>query len=176
MFCFLFAVVLFRSHCVRGQHQRLIQGDHGLKRSIFQQGLSYANFVAHKFQFLQGSMLDSSCEVNRATECGFACVANAPCVSFNVALSPNENGKLRCELLTEDKFTSPDKLTDSQQFHHYSIKVTDNLKPSSISHLATIARVCFSNNPGYSGLVSFFFFVQKRRRRKVKEKIIINLI
>ena len=134
MFCFLFAVVLFRSHCVRGQHQRLIQVDYGLRRSIFQHGLSYAKFVAHKFRYLQGSILLS--EVIRATECGFACVANPPCVSFNVALSPNENGKLRCELLSDDKFTSPDKLTVSQQFYHYSIKVTDNLKPSSIPHLA----------------------------------------
>lgn len=123
MFNFLFTVVLFRFPCVTGQHQRLIQGDHGLKRSSFQHGLSYANFKAHKFQHLQGSLLDSSCEVARATECSFACVANAPCVSYNLALSPNENGKLRCELLSEDKFRSPDKLTDSQQFHHYSIKV-----------------------------------------------------
>ena len=130
MFNFLFTVVLLRFQCVTGQDQRLIQGDHGLKRSSFQQGLSYANFVAHKFQHLQGSLLDSSCEVVQDEECAFACVDNAPCVSFNVALSPDENGKFRCELLSEDKFRSPDKLTDSQQFHHYSIKVSDNLKSS----------------------------------------------
>ena len=125
MFNFLFTVVLFRFPCVTGKHQRLIQGDRGLKRFRFQHGLSYANFVVHKFQHLQGSHLDSSCEVVQDDECGFACVANAPCVSFNVALSPNENGKLRCELLSEDKFRSPDKLIVSQHFHHYSIKVSD---------------------------------------------------
>jgi len=123
MLHFLFTVFLFRFPCATGQQQRLIQGDHGL----YQQGVSYANFVAHKFQHLQGPVLDS-CEVYRSTECAFTCVDNAPCVSFNVALSPNENGKFRCELLSEDKFRSPDKLTDSQQFHHYSIKVSDNLK------------------------------------------------
>ena len=126
MFNFLLTVVLFHFACISGKNQRLIQGDHGLKRSNFQHGVSYAKFVAHKFQYLQGSLLDSSCEIVRPTECAFACVANAPCVSFNVALSPNENGTLRCELLREDKFRSPDKLTDSQQFHHYSIKVSDN--------------------------------------------------
>ena len=125
MFNFLFTVVLSRFPCVADQQQRLIQGDHGLKRSSFQHGLSYANFLAHKFQHLQGPVLDSSCEVVRATDCAFTCVDNAPCVSFNVALSPNENGKFRCELLSEDKFRSPEKLTDSQQFHHYSIKVSD---------------------------------------------------
>ena len=123
MFSFLFTVVLIRYPCVIGQHQRLAQGDCGLKR-FFQHGLSYANFVAHKFRHLKGSLLDSSCEVVWAIDCGFACVANAPCVSFNVALSPNENGKLRCELLSEDKFRSPDKLTNSQEFHHYSIQVS----------------------------------------------------
>ena len=129
MFSFLFTVVLLCFPCVTGQHQRLLQGDYGLKRS-FQLGVSYANFVAHKFQYLQGSLLDSSCEVVRATDCAFDCVANAPCVSFNVGLTPNENGKLRCELLSEDMFRSPHKLTNSQEFHHYSIQVNDNLNSS----------------------------------------------
>jgi len=97
-------------------------------RSSHLQGISHANFEAHKFQYLQGSLLDSSCEVVQEDECAFACVDNAPCVSFNVALSPNENGKFRCELLSDDKFRSPDKLTDSQEFHHYSLKVGDDLK------------------------------------------------
>jgi len=122
MFNFMFTVVLLRFPCITGQHQFLIQGDHGLKRSRFQ-GVSYANFEAHNFQHLQGSLLDSSCEVVRALDCAFACVANATCVSFNIATSPNGSGKLRCEPLSEDKFRSPHKLTDSQQFHHYSIKV-----------------------------------------------------
>ena len=128
MFHFLFTVFLLRFPCATGLHnQFLIQGDHGLKRSSFQHGVSYANFVAHKFQHLQGTILNSSCEVVRAKDCNLACVDNAPCVSFNVALSPNENGKLRCELLSEDKYRSPDKLTESQQFIHYSIKVTDKI-------------------------------------------------
>jgi len=131
MFHFLFTIFLLRFPCAIGQEdQLLIQSDPSLKRSRFQQGVSYLNFVAHKFQHLQGSLLDSSCEVVQEEECAFICVDNAPCVSFNIALSPNENGKLRCELLSEDKYRSPDKLTDSQQFHHYSIKVTDNLKYS----------------------------------------------
>lgn len=128
MFHFLFTVVLLRFHCAGSQPQRLPQGNHGLKRSSAQHGLSYANVVVHKFQHLQGPLLDSSSEVAQDEECGFACVSNAPCVSFNLALLPNENGKFRCELLSEDKFRSPDKLTDSQQFHHYSLQVTDKLK------------------------------------------------
>ena len=131
MFRFVFTFFLLRFPFVTGQHnQLLIHGDLGLKRS--QHGVSYANFVAHKFQHLQGSLLNSSCEVFWATECTFACVTNAPCVSVNVASSPDKSGKLRCQLLSEDKFRSPDKLTDSQQFHHYSIIVSDSLKSSLI--------------------------------------------
>ena len=115
MFNFLFSVVLLCVSCVTDQHQRLIQGDLGLKRSRLQHGVSYANFEAHTFQHLQGSLLDFSCEVFQAKECAFACVANDPCVSFNVASSPNENGKLLCELLSEDIFRSPDNLIVSQQ-------------------------------------------------------------
>ena len=120
MLNFLVTVVLLLFPCVTRQHRFLIQGYHRLKRS---QRVSYANFEAYNFQYLQGHLLDSSCEVVRAIDCAFACVANAPCVSFNAALSPNENGKLRCELLSEDKFRSPHILKDSQQFHHYSMKV-----------------------------------------------------
>ena len=125
MFNVLFLVVLLRFSSSTGQDQHMIRFNH-------LQGISHANFVAHKFQHLQGSLLDASCEVVQDDECAFACVDNAPCVSFNIALSPNENGKFRCELLSEDKFRSPDKLTDSQQFHHYSLKVSGNLKCSFI--------------------------------------------
>ena len=115
MFYFLFTVVLLHQFsCVTGQHHHSLREHHGV---------SYANFEAHKFQHLQGSLLDSSCEVVQANECTFLCVESPSCVSLNIALSPNENGKFGCELLSTDMFRSPDKLTVSQHFHHYSIKV-----------------------------------------------------
>jgi len=133
MFQFFLTVFLLRFPCATAQDdKRLIQSDPSLKLSRFQHGVSYLNFVVHKFQHLQGSLLDSSCAVVHDDECAFTCVDNAPCVSFNIALSPNQNGKLRCELLSEDIYRSPDKLIVSQQFHHYSIKVSDNLKSSLI--------------------------------------------
>ena len=126
-FNFVFTVLLLHYPHLTRQHQNLIQGNRGLKRSDFQQGVSYANFAVDRFHQLQGSLLDSSCEVAQAKECALACVNsyNPPCVSFNIALSPNENGMLRCELLSEDKFRSPNKLIVSQHFHHYSIKVNN---------------------------------------------------
>ena len=132
MFHFLYTMVLFRFPCVTHQHQHSLRGDHGLKRSRSQLGVSYANFVAHKFQHLQGTLLDSPCEVVQANECAIVCVNKPSCVSFNIAQLPNENGRFRCEVLSEDMFRSRGKLTVSQQFHHYSIKVC-RLKKCSLS-------------------------------------------
>ncbi|XP_078352029.1 EGF-like repeat and discoidin I-like domain-containing protein 3 [Oculina patagonica] len=130
-FNLLSTVLLLHFSYLTRQHQHSIQGNRGLKRSDFQRGVSYAHFQVLKFQQLQGSLLDSSCEVVQAKECALACVDNynPPCVSFNIAVSPNENGKLRCELLSEDKFRSPSKLTVSQHFHHYSIKTPCSSSP-----------------------------------------------
>ena len=114
-----FAVVPYLSY----QSQHIIQGNRSLKRAFHQHGVSHANFAVNKFQYLQGSLLDSSCEVDKPSECALACVNSPPCFSFNFALMPNEKKKLRCELLSEDKYRSPNKLVLSQQFHHYSIKV-----------------------------------------------------
>ena len=123
MFYFLFMIVLLHISCVTGQHHHSLQGDHDSNRSASEHGLSYANFEAQKFQHLQGPVLNFSCEVVQANECNFVCIDSPPCVSLNIALSPNENGKYRCELLSTDMFRSPEKLTVSQQFHHYSRKV-----------------------------------------------------
>ena len=58
MFYFLLTVFLLRFPCVTGQRgQLLIQGDPSLKRYSLQQGVSHLNFVAHKFEHLQGVAL-----------------------------------------------------------------------------------------------------------------------
>ena len=103
--------------------QDVIDGNRGVRRSSYQNSASYANFAVHKYQRLQGSLLDASLEVDKASECTLACLNNQRCFSFNLALMPNEKKKLQCELLTEDKYGRHDKLVVSQKFDHYSIKV-----------------------------------------------------
>ena len=117
----LFLMVPFLTH----QSQQIIEGNRGLKRASHENGVSYAHFAVHKHQYLQGSLLDSSVEVDKPSECTMACLNSKPCFSFNLALLPNNKKKLRCELLTEDKYRSPSKLVASQGFHHYSLKVSD---------------------------------------------------
>jgi len=115
----LFAAVPYLSY----QNQHITQGNRSLKRAFHQHGVLYANFAVNKFQYHQGSLLDFSCEVDKPSECALACVNNPPCFLSNLALMPNEKKKLRCELLSEDKYRSPNKLVLSQQFHHCRIKV-----------------------------------------------------
>ena len=117
----LFLLAPYLTH----QNQRVVQGNRVLKRASYDNGVSYAHFVVHKHQHLQGSLLDSSIEVDKPSECTLACLNSKPCFSFNLALLPNDKKKLRCELLNEDKYRSPSKLVASQGFHHYSLKVSN---------------------------------------------------
>lgn len=117
----LFLLAPYLTH----QNQHIIQGNRVLKRASYDIGVSYAHFQVNKHQYLQGSLLDSSVEVDKPSECTLACLNSKPCFSFNLALLPNDKKKLRCELLNEDKYRSPRKLVASQRFHHYSLKVSN---------------------------------------------------
>ncbi|KAL9952674.1 hypothetical protein ACROYT_G039963 [Oculina patagonica] len=101
-----------------------MDGSRGLKRGIHVQGnvVSYGNFAVDKFHRLQVSVGSSSI-VSNYKECALSCVNNPPCSSFNVASSPRSDGKYRCELLNEDKYSAnPGHLVSSSSYHHYSIK------------------------------------------------------
>ena len=120
----LFAVFLvFALKSVQSQLQ--LDGGAGLRREAHVEGnrVSYGNFAVDKFHRLQVS-IGSSSVVSNYRECSLGCVSNPPCSSFNVASSPGSDGKFPCELLNEDKYSaSPGKLVNSQEYHHYSIKV-----------------------------------------------------
>ncbi|KAJ7376495.1 hypothetical protein OS493_034231 [Desmophyllum pertusum] len=105
--------------------QNQLDGSRGLKRGVHVQGnrVSYGNFAVDKFHRLQVSV-GSSSVVSNYRECALSCVNNPPCSSFNVASSSDADGKFRCELLNEDKYSAnPGQLVSSPEYHHYSIKV-----------------------------------------------------
>lgn len=119
----LFTVILVQNLRSTQQSQDITQGNHAIKRT--DNGVSYANFKVHKFHYLQLSSRAFSHEVLQADECTFSCVSQQTCYSLNIGLSPNQNGKFLCELLSGDKYRSPTNLTSSQQFDHYSIEVNN---------------------------------------------------
>ncbi|KAL9952657.1 hypothetical protein ACROYT_G039941 [Oculina patagonica] len=84
--------------------------------------MSYGHFAVDKFHRLQVSVGSSSL-VSSYRECALSCVDNPPCSSFNLASSPRSDGKYRCELLNEDKYSAnPGQFVSSQEYHHFSIK------------------------------------------------------
>lgn len=102
-------------------------GSSGLKRVTSVNGtttkISFGNFFVEKFHCLQVSVA-SSIFVSNYRECTLSCVNSPPCLSFNTGSAVTLDGKLRCELLHEDKYSAnPGQLVRSQEFHHYSIKV-----------------------------------------------------
>lgn len=158
----LFLVILMQNLRSTQQNQDKTQGNHAIKRT--DGGVSYANFEIHKFHYLQVSPPAFSHEVLQAQECAFACVTQQTCYSFNIGLSPNQNGKFLCELLSGDKFRSPTNLTSSQQFDHYSIEV-NNLSYKGVTHVC-IMKFNFSLVLKMSFLVRFLILLHKAKRTK----------
>ena len=121
-FCFAL-FVLSTASAKQNDHQ--LDGSRGLKRSVPVRGnrVSYGHFSVDKFQRLQVSAA-SSRAVSNYRECALSCVNTPPCASFNVASFPRSDGKYRCELLDEDKYSAnPGQFVSSQEYHYYSIKV-----------------------------------------------------
>ena len=116
---------MFFLSSIKGKLQ--FDGSSGLKRVTSVNGttteISFGNFFVEKFHCLQVSVA-SSIFVSNYRECTLSCVNSPPCLSFNTGSAVTLDGKLRCELLHEDKYSAnPGQLVRSQEFHHYSIKV-----------------------------------------------------
>ena len=116
--CFLVFACLFIVHVLSVQQ---VNQAKGLKRdAIF--GINYVNFVADMFHYLNVGKVGSAL-VTKLSECTFKCLKEVSCFSFNLAASPDGDGKLWCELLATDKYNASDKFQVNESSHHYSIYV-----------------------------------------------------
>ena len=101
-----------------------IEANQGISRGGPSRPIGYANFEAHKFSYLNITILGESL-VERGSVCALACLETAPCFSFNLAAFPDINaGKLWCGLLPSDKYNNSEKFVHSNYFHHFSIAVS----------------------------------------------------
>lgn len=83
--------------------------------------VSYAMFVNNPQTKLVVSSITTS-QVSTISECTLECLKHQECVSVNFG---KKNGtKYACELINTDMFQQPDKLSGSQDFDHYNIKVS----------------------------------------------------
>ena len=52
-------------------------------------------------------------------DCGFLCVREPNCYSFNMAAYPDSKGVYLCELMATDKYRETEKFNANATFHHY---------------------------------------------------------
>lgn len=81
-----------------------------------------ADFKLRDFSYLNITYLDVAF-VDDYMECSFACLQNTLCVSINVAVSPDGDGNIRCELLASTSYNNTAKLTVDRQYHLFEMKV-----------------------------------------------------
>ena len=85
-------------------------------------GVAFVNFEAFEFSYL--NITSFAIELFQVNEsCGYACLQNPSCFSYNLAVYPDINGKLLCELLPSDKYNNSNKFVPSQVFRHFSVAV-----------------------------------------------------
>ena len=56
-------------------------------------------------------------------DCGFDCLENDFCVSFNLASFADSSEKLWCELLSSHFYNNTEKLITDNRSHHLMLKV-----------------------------------------------------
>ena len=84
----------------------------------------YVNFMINEFSRLNITSIGRKL-VQEEDDCAFACLKIPTCFSYNMATSPDDNGKLLCELLASDKYNNSDKFNTSKEFHHFHIPVSE---------------------------------------------------
>ena len=81
--------------------------------------LSFDYFQRDVFHYLCAEKLSSS-TVKDELDCGFLCLREPKCHSFNMAAYLDSKGVYLCELLATDKYTETEKFHANVSFHHYS--------------------------------------------------------
>ena len=64
--------------------------------------------------------------VDDILDCSFTCLQQSLCVSFNLAVFANSEGKFWCELLPSTRYRNPQKLTSDSQSRHFYIQVCNS--------------------------------------------------
>ena len=64
--------------------------------------------------------------VDDILDCSFTCLQQTRCVSFNLAVVANSEGKFWCELLPSTRYSNPQRLTSNSQSRHFYIQVCNS--------------------------------------------------
>ena len=88
--------------------------------------LAHANFIKHPNTILE-LVNKRSMDVADQDFCALSCLADASCVSYNVATEPNQAGGYECQVLGEYQYSQPRKVKRSDQFHHHEMEVRSSV-------------------------------------------------
>ena len=80
----------------------------------------------HHYLSTTGSIIQTL-SLNSADGCGFECMRQSVCLSFNVGLYPDSCVRFRCELLYAKKHAKHSHLQQSSGFKHFSIYVSKSV-------------------------------------------------
>ncbi|CAH3198852.1 unnamed protein product, partial [Porites evermanni] len=78
-------------------------------------------FIKEEYHYLNVPQVGTF-TVYDSLDCTFECLGNPSCLSFNLAAYKGADGKLRCELLSSEKYSNPEEYKRNESFHHFSIK------------------------------------------------------
>ena len=90
--------------------------------TMYHHSLRQDVFIKDEYHYLNVPKVGTF-TVYDSLDCTFECLGNPSCLSFNLAAYKGADGKLRCELLSSEKYSSPEEYKRNESFHHFSIKV-----------------------------------------------------
>ena len=90
--------------------------------TMYHHSLRQDVFIKEEYHYLNVPKVGTF-TVYDSLDCTFECLGNPSCLSFNLAAYKGADGKLRCELLSSEKYSNPEEYKRNESFHHFSIKV-----------------------------------------------------
>ena len=90
--------------------------------TMYHHSLRQDVFIKEEYHYLNVPKVGTF-TVYDSLDCTFECLGNPSCLSFNLAAYKGADGKLRCELLSSEKYSIPEEYKRNESFHHFSIKV-----------------------------------------------------
>ncbi|XP_073248247.1 uncharacterized protein [Porites lutea] len=89
--------------------------------TMYHHSLRQDVFIKEEYHYLNVPKVGTF-TVYDSLDCTFECLGNPSCLSFNLAAYKGADGKLRCELLSSEKYSNPEEYKRNESFHHFSIK------------------------------------------------------
>ncbi|CAH3179242.1 unnamed protein product, partial [Porites evermanni] len=83
--------------------------------TMYHHSLRQDVFIKEEYYYLNVPKVGTF-TVYDSLDCTFECLGNPSCLSFNLAAYKGADGKLRCELLSSEKYSSPEEYKRNESF------------------------------------------------------------